>query len=121
VKIRDEDEIGQNETTSGRAQNEKGQGKYPLMLIGFAIWTLVASLITAILYAWDKRAAQTDRRRIPERTLLGWSLVGGWPGGWIAGRWLRHKTYKRSYRIQFALAATLNLLGIAAVVYASFN
>ncbi|EMI17051.1 membrane protein containing DUF1294 [Rhodopirellula maiorica SM1] len=91
------------------------------MLIGFTIWTLVASLITAILYAWDKRAAQTDRRRIPERTLLGRSLVGGWPGGLVAGRWLRHKTYKRSYRIQFAMAATVNLIVVAAVVYARFN
>ena len=79
------------------------------MLTGFAIWTLLACLVTSALYVWDKRAATKDRRRIPEKTLLVWSLLGGWPGGLIAGKWIRHKTQKTSYRIQFVFCATVHL------------
>ncbi|TWU34953.1 hypothetical protein Poly41_40970 [Novipirellula artificiosorum] len=85
------------------------------MLLGLTIWTLAASVVTAVLYAWDKRAAAKHRRRIAERTLLGWSVVGGWPGGWMASRILRHKTLKRSYRIRFVICALVNVAVVATV------
>lgn len=87
------------------------------ILTALAVWTSVASLVTAALYAWDKRAAGRDGRRVPERMLLGWSLVGGWPGGWIAGQMLRHKTAKRSYRMQFAVCVALHGILMAGIVY----
>ncbi|MCG8648800.1 MAG: DUF1294 domain-containing protein [Pirellulales bacterium] len=90
-----------------------GIGSY--MLAGIAIWTSVASLSTALMFAWDKRAAAREYRRIPERTLLLWSALGGWPGGWIAGRLIRHKTQKMSFRIQFALCAAVHLIIVAAI------
>jgi uncharacterized membrane protein YsdA (DUF1294 family) len=79
------------------------------MLTGLSIWMLIASLVTGILYTWDKRAAIKDFRRVPEKTLLGLSLLGGWPGGWIAGQILRHKTLKRSYRIRFLICVAVNV------------
>lgn len=79
------------------------------MLAVFAIWTLLASGITALLYFLDKRAAAKDQRRIAEKTLLAWSLFGGWPGGWLASRKFRHKTQKWSYRVQFASCVFLNV------------
>ncbi len=79
------------------------------MLATFAIWTLVANLITGGLYVWDKRSAGKDRRRVSEKTLLMWSLLGGWPGGLITGKWIRHKTQKTSYRIKFFIAAIINI------------
>ncbi|TWT81657.1 hypothetical protein CA13_31100 [Planctomycetes bacterium CA13] len=85
--------------------------------IVFAIWTGLASAITAVLYAFDKNAAKKEVRRVPERTLLAWSAVGGWPGGWIAGRMLRHKTQKLSYRIKFAICVLFNV----AVVFAAWR
>ena len=80
------------------------------MLAFFLVWTAVASLATAALFVWDKRAAGRDRRRIAEKTLLLWSLAGGWPGGLLAGRWVRHKTQKTSFRVLFALCVVMNLL-----------
>lgn len=86
------------------------------MLPSLIIWILVASLVTAILYAWDKRSAVLGRPRIRERTLLMWSVLGGWPGGWIAGRVLRHKTRKVSYRVQFGVCVILNIGLLVALV-----
>lgn len=95
------------------------------ILTALAVWTAVASLITAGLYAWDKRAAGRatgpNGRRIPERTLLGWSLVGGWPGGWVAGRMLRHKTAKQSYRIRFAVCVALHGILMVMIGYQLWN
>lgn len=86
------------------------------MLAGLVIWTLVASALTAILYAWDKRAAIKDRRRVAEKTLLLCSLVGGWPGGIAAGQLLRHKTRKVSYRIAFACCVIANIAAVVGLV-----
>ncbi|KAA1260877.1 hypothetical protein LF1_34190 [Rubripirellula obstinata] len=69
----------------------------------------VASIVTAILYRIDKRRARDHEPRIPEQTLLMWSLAGGWPGGWVAGKCLHHKTRKTSYRVKFALCVALNV------------
>ncbi len=82
-------------------------------------WMLVASVLTACLYAWDKRAARRDAPRIRERTLLLWSLAGGWPGGWLAASRLRHKTSKRSYRIRFAACVVVNLAAVAGLLLAA--
>jgi uncharacterized membrane protein YsdA (DUF1294 family) len=76
-------------------------------------------LITAALFVWDKRAAGKSNRRVSESTLLGWSLVGGWPGGLIAGKLTRHKTQKVSFRVRFAVAAMLSVGAIAALWYSA--
>lgn len=87
------------------------------LLVLIVVWTLVASLLTASLYAWDKRAARRDHPRVRERTLLLWSLAGGWPGGWLAGSRLRHKTQKTSYRIRFGLSILTNLAVYAGLLW----
>lgn len=84
-----------------------------VIIVGLVIWFALASVVTAILYSVDKRRskrdhADRDRPRIAERTLLAWSLAGGWPGGWVAGRLLRHKTQKTSYRSRFAVCVVVN-------------
>lgn len=88
--------------------------------------TILASAITAVLYWWDKRIAQSSprsddhgkpsRRRIPERTLLLASLLGGWPGGWWASQRFRHKTQKNSYRIQFVIVCVIHVLAVLCVL-----
>jgi uncharacterized membrane protein YsdA (DUF1294 family) len=71
---------------------------------------LVLSILTFVLYAADKRAAQTHRWRTPENTLLLIGLVGGWPGAAVAQQVLRHKTKKLSFRRLFWLTVILNVI-----------
>ena len=77
-------------------------------------WTLIlgyfgmVSALTYGFYWWDKRRAQSGKRRTREWTLHGLELIGGWPGAWLAQKRLRHKTAKRSYQIVFWLIVMIH-------------
>lgn len=79
------------------------------IVIAYLAWLLVANITTAILYVWDKRAAQSDQDRVPERKLLLWSLVGGWPAALTISQSIRHKTSKLSFRIPFIATIFTNI------------
>lgn len=76
---------------------------------------LGASLVTFVVYARDKRAAQRNRQRIPEKCLHLLEVAGGWPGALLAQRLLLHKSSKRSFQLFFRGAALLNCLLVAAL------
>jgi uncharacterized membrane protein YsdA (DUF1294 family)/cold shock CspA family protein len=61
----------------------------------------VMSLVTYFLYADDKSRAKRKDWRTPEQTLHLCELAGGWLGGFIAQRVLRHKSQKESYQAVF--------------------
>jgi uncharacterized membrane protein YsdA (DUF1294 family) len=71
----------------------------PLPLI--VLVYVVASLITFVVYGWDKRRSVRGGRRVPEQTLHILELLGGWPGALIAQRYFRHKWKKGSYMLAF--------------------
>lgn len=70
---------------------------------------LLASLICLILFTWDKAAALAGRRRIAEKNLIIWSMLGGWPGAILAQSVLRHKIHKTAFRVRFWFATALNV------------
>jgi uncharacterized membrane protein YsdA (DUF1294 family) len=54
----------------------------------FILW----NIFSFGLYAYDKLAARSGWRRIPEKSLLTVSILGGCFGGTLAMYLLRHKT-----------------------------
>ena len=78
------------------------------------LWSLGAvaaiNLLTFVVYARDKSAAQSGRWRTPEKHLHLLSLAGGWPGAWFAQQWLRHKSRKAGYRFTFWSVTVLHLV-----------
>lgn len=76
---------------------------------------LALSILTFAMYAADKRAAQANRWRTPENTLLIVGLIGGWPGAALAQQVLRHKTKKLSFRTKFWFTVILNVVGFVLV------
>ncbi|WP_175625307.1 MULTISPECIES: DUF1294 domain-containing protein [Oxalobacteraceae] len=56
------------------------------------------SLLSFAAYAIDKSAAPKGTWRISENNLHVLDFLGGWPGGFIAQRLLRHKTSKASFQ-----------------------
>lgn len=78
-------------------------------------WTALTSLVAACAYWADKRRARAGRRRTRERTLHLLSLVGGWPGAFIAQRAFRHKTRDVRFLIVYwaTVALHLTIWGVA--------
>ena len=58
---------------------------------------LFTNLLCFLLFAWDKRKAQRDQRRIAEKTLHLATLPGAAPGAWAAIWLLRHKNRKAAF------------------------
>lgn len=56
------------------------------------------NVATAYLYAYDKGAAGTERRRVPEALLHLHALLGGSPAALVSQAVFRHKTVKRGFR-----------------------
>lgn len=61
----------------------------------------VMSVASFAVYARDKRASARGGWRTRERTLHTLDALGGWPGGLLAQRLLRHKNRKRRFRAVF--------------------
>lgn len=61
--------------------------------------TLIMSLVALGAYGIDKRRANRGKRRIPEKTLHLFEVLGGWPGAVLGQQMFRHKTVKMSFRL----------------------
>lgn len=82
------------------------------MIYAIAIYLAAITLITFIAFAIDKSKSKSKSRRIPERTLLIMSAIGGSLGALLAMHFVRHKTQhaKFKYGIPAMLAAHIALL-----------
>ena len=73
----------------------------------FIIYLFAAiSLVTFLIYGIDKMLAKAGAWRIPEKLLLGFSLLGGGIGGALGMSLFRHKTRHWYFVV-------LNAVGIA--------
>ena len=62
------------------------------MLKYIIIYLSAMSLLTFILFGADKHKARAHKWRIPEKMLLGLSLLGGFTGGFLGMEFFRHNT-----------------------------
>ena len=70
---------------------------------------LVLSILTFLLFGFDKNAARMNQWRIPEKVLLGLSILGGAAGGLLGMQVFRHKTRKNYFWIIPIAAACVDL------------
>ncbi|MEL6497375.1 MAG: DUF1294 domain-containing protein [Planctomycetota bacterium] len=82
--------------------------RWELLIVAAGAYLLM-SLITFIIFWRDKRAAQRGNWRTSEKTLLGLSLLGGWPGAIIAMKLVRHKTRHLRFKLGIPLIGALHL------------
>ena len=76
------------------------------------IYLIAINLITFCLYGKDKNAAIAQRRRIPNRTLIGFAAIGGSVGA-LAGMYtFRHKTKTKLYTITVPLLLIIQVIAL---------
>lgn len=66
---------------------------------------------------YDKKLAQNNKRRISEKTLLTFVVIGGTVGSGLGMLFFKHKTSKRSYLLKFWLIVVIQIF----IVYFYFN
>ena len=70
---------------------------------------LAMSVVTATAFFLDKRFAEYDMRRIPEKWLHSLELLGGWVGALAASELFRHKRQKQSYMIVLYIISAIHV------------
>lgn len=79
-----------------------------IVIIAYAAYLVLLSLITFIAYGADKKKAESGKWRTKEKTLLLLSFFGGAFGGYPAMLIFRHKTKGEHWYF-----TAVNLLGLA--------
>lgn len=87
--------------------------------VPLALSVPLLSVLAFYLYWRDKFAAQHGQRRTPEAVLHAAGLVGGWPGGWLAQRLLRHKSAKEAFRKVYWATVALHWAALALWLYSA--
>lgn len=78
-----------------------------IVIIAYASWLVLLSLIAFIAYGVDKKKAKNGKWRTKEKTLLLLSFLGGAFGGYPAMLIFRHKTKGEHWYF-----TAINLLGL---------
>lgn len=122
-----------NQKRSHQAEFEAGQKKRLFLGVGFYgvlillavmdklswivfAWYIALGLITYVMYAKDKAAAQSGAWRTPESTLHLLSALGGWVGAMVAQTYLRHKSQKPAFRLTYYLTVVINMAGLLFII-----
>jgi uncharacterized membrane protein YsdA (DUF1294 family)/cold shock CspA family protein len=101
----------------------------PLVLSSYIIWHfnnplplmsyVFLSILTMVLYGYDKRHAIQGQWRIPELYIHVLEILGGWPGSLIAQIDFSHKTRKSLYRRRLQLIIAAH--GVAWGIFLAFH
>lgn len=75
-----------------------------------AYYLLIINALAFLLMLVDKRKAQKNRWRIPEKTLLGTALIGGSLGAMAGMQLFRHKTKHMKFVIGVPVMLTGHIL-----------
>ena len=78
-------------------------------------YLLLINIVTFLVFAIDKRRAVKRKWRIPEKTLLGLSLIGGSAGGLIAMYYFRHKIRKPAFAYGLPMMLLVQVIVILAM------
>ena len=89
-----------------------------ILIIAYGAFLLFMSFITFILFKKDKKMAQSGggANRIKEKTLLGFTALGGAIGAEIGRRLAHHKTDKSYFSLTIYFSILLEIALLVALV-----
>ena len=89
-------------------------------MLDTATFPLVTAIFDLIFCIYDKLAAARGWRRVPERTLFFWALIGGGPGVYATMLIIRHKTLHHIFMLGIPAIMILQgaiIVGIYNILY----
>jgi uncharacterized membrane protein YsdA (DUF1294 family) len=75
----------------------------------YLMWLAIVSVVTFVLYGFDKSRSRRNGWRVPEVVLHGLALSGGFPGGWAGRSVFRHKTQKGIFVFLLTVSTVIHL------------
>jgi uncharacterized membrane protein YsdA (DUF1294 family) len=75
-----------------------------------AYYLIAVNFVAFAAFGLDKSFAERGRRRISEKRLIGWAVIGGTPGAYAGRHFFRHKTRKASFSEQLHGVAMMQVL-----------
>ena len=87
------------------------------MLKFILIYLLIVNVLGACAVMLDKWLARHEKRRIRERTLFLWCILGGCPLVYGAMKLVRHKTLHKRFMIGIPLIFIAQIAIVIAIVY----
>ena len=83
----------------------------------FLIYLIIVNALSFFLMLIDKQKARKKKWRIPERTLMGFSLAGGSVGTLVGMYTFRHKTLHKKFTVGTPLILFFQLIALVAYFY----
>lgn len=77
-------------------------------MLYIVVYFIIINLLTCILYGVDKLKSMARGRRIPEKTLLGVTFIGGSIGALVGMQVFRHKTRHMKFQVLVPLFLILH-------------
>lgn len=75
-------------------------------------YLIAVSAVSVLITIYDKLASKAGLFRIPEKTLLTVSLLGGATAMYITMQVIRHKTRKRKFMLTLPVLSVLHIIAI---------
>ena len=79
------------------------------------IYMVILSIWAFAAMGYDKKQAQKNKPRVPERNLWLLALLGGGVGSYFGMQFFHHKTRKTNFRIGFLLLMMIDIVVLLAV------
>lgn len=78
---------------------------------------VVMSVIAAIFTVYDKLAAKSHKRRVPEKTLMFIGFFGGAVAMYTTMQIIRHKTKHKKFMIGLPVMILFHIIIMSAILY----
>lgn len=85
------------------------------------LYGIFISIITFFYFGWDKIRAELGKRRVSERMLWIFTLLGGSLGALLGMHFFRHKTKKLSFQAGLAIIFMIQILIILWLLKNNFS
>lgn len=78
----------------------------------FAVYLIIVNIAAFVVWCTDKHYAKISHRRISEKALFMWAIVGGSIGAIAAMQMVRHKTKHIQFVIGLPVILILQIVGL---------